>query len=99
MFLNITPTIDNWAADNKQFSLILDENPLTEFVELPDDGRATRELWYSNILAGVIRGACEMVQLEVDAHFISDTLQGAPTTELRVRFVKVLEDEIPAGED
>lgn len=99
MFLNITPQIDNWTPDNKQFSLIFDDNPLTEFVELPDDGRAARELWYSNILVGVIRGACEMVQLEVDAHFVSDTLQGASQTEMRVRFVKVLEDEIPAGED
>lgn len=98
MFLNITPAVENWTADGKQFSLLLDENPLAEFVELPDD-RAMRELWYSNILAGVIKGALEMVQLEVDAFFVSDVLQGAPTTELRVRFVKVLEDEIPAGED
>lgn len=113
MFLNTVPVIDNWTPDGKQFSLILDDaasaggggsaggssNPLTEFVELPDDGRANTELWYSNILAGVIRGACEMVQLEVEAQFVSDVLQGAPQTELRVRFVKVLEDEIPAGED
>lgn len=98
MFLNITPAVENWTADGKQFSLLLDENPLAEFVELPDD-RAMRELWYSNILVGVIKGALEMVQLEVDAFFVSDVLQGAPTTELRVRFVKVLEDEIPAGED
>lgn len=99
MFLNTTPTIDNWSPDNKQFSLILDENPLAEFVELPEDGRAHRELWYSNILAGVIKGACEMVQLEVDSYFVSDVLQGASTTELRVKFVKLLEDEVPAGED
>lgn len=98
MFLNITPAVENWTADGKQFSLVLDENPLAEFVELPDD-RAMRELWYSNILAGVIKGALEMVQLDVDAFFVSDVLQGATTTELRVRFIKVLEDEIPAGED
>jgi trafficking protein particle complex subunit 3 len=99
MFLNITPTIDNWTADNKQFSLFFDENPLAEFVELPDDGRAQRELWYSNILAGVIRGALEMVQLEVETEFVSDVLQGSDFTELRVKFVKFLEDEVPAGED
>lgn len=99
MFLNITPTIDNWTNDNKQFSLILDENPLAEFVELPDDGRAQRELWYSNILAGVLRGALEMVQLEVETEFVSDVLQGGDSTELRVKLIKILEDEIPAGED
>lgn len=61
IFLNITPTVTNWTSDNKQFSLILDENPLADFVELPDDGRAQDELWFSNILCGVLRGALEMV--------------------------------------
>ena len=61
MFLNITPTVANWTSDNKQFSLIFDENPLADFVELPDDGRAQDELWYSNILCGILRGALEMV--------------------------------------
>src|SRR2546423_7190067 len=61
MFLNITPTITNWTSDNKQFSLMFDENPLADFVELPDDGRAQDELWFSNILCGILRGALEMV--------------------------------------
>lgn len=61
IFLNITPTVTNWTSDNKQFSLIFEENPLTDFVELPDDGRAQDELWYSNVLCGVLRGALEMV--------------------------------------
>lgn len=62
IFLNITPTIANWTSDNKQFSLLFDENPLADFVELPDDGRAQDELWFSNILCGVLRGALEMVR-------------------------------------
>jgi hypothetical protein len=62
MFLNITPQVTNWTSDNKQFSLIFDENPLADFVELPDDGRAQEELWYSNILCGIIRGALEQVR-------------------------------------
>jgi hypothetical protein len=61
IFLNITPTVTNWTSDNKQFSLVFEENPLADFVELPDDGRAQDELWYSNILCGVLRGALEMV--------------------------------------
>lgn len=64
IFLNITPTISNWSSDNKQFSLIFEENPLADFVELPDDGRAQDELWFSNILVGVLRGALEMVCTE-----------------------------------
>ena len=60
-FLNITPTVSNWTSDGNQFSLIFDENPLADFVELPYDGKAQEELWYSNILCGVLRGALEMV--------------------------------------
>lgn len=61
MFLNITPTVANWSADNKSFSLIFDENPLADFVELPNDGRAQDELWFSNIFCGILRGALETV--------------------------------------
>ena len=62
MFLNTTPTVTSWSADAKEFSLILDENPLAEFVEL---GPAQEGLYYSNILCGVIRGALEMVLMQV----------------------------------
>lgn len=61
IFMNITPVVTNWSQDNKAFNLVFEENPLADFVELPDDGRAQDELWYSNILCGVIRGALEMV--------------------------------------
>ena len=64
MFLNITPAVTAWSEDSKAFSLTFDENPLADFVELPDDGRAQDELWYSNILCGVIRGALEMVSCD-----------------------------------
>lgn len=63
IFLNVVPAVTNWSADNKSFHLVLEENPLAEWVELPDDGRAQDELWFSNILCGVLRGALEMVRL------------------------------------
>lgn len=63
IFLNITPNVTSWSQDNKTFNLVFEENPLADFVELPDDGRAQDELWYSNILCGVLRGALEMVGL------------------------------------
>ena len=61
IFLNITPLVTNWSADNKSFSLIFEENPLADFVELPDDGKAQDELWFSNLFCGILRGALEMV--------------------------------------
>ncbi|KAK6522526.1 transport protein particle 22 kDa subunit [Arthrobotrys megalospora] len=99
MFLNITPTIANWSSDSKQFSLLFDENPLADFVELPDDGKAQSELWYSNMLCGVIRGALEMVQMSVDAHFVSDVLRGNDTTEMRISLIRYIEDEMPQDDE
>ena len=57
-FLGVTPTVAHWNQKNDEFSLILEQNPLTDFVELPEDHP---QLLYSNILTGVIRGALEMV--------------------------------------
>ncbi len=89
----------NWTSDNKQFSLIFEENPLADFVELPDDGRAQDELWYSNIFCGVLRGALEMVQMQTDAHFISDVLRGNDSTEMRISLIRYIDDEMPADDE
>lgn len=61
VFMNVTPVVSGWSQDGKSFGLVFEENPLADFVELPDDGRAQEELWYSNVLCGVVRGALEMV--------------------------------------
>ncbi len=86
------------STGSREFSLILDENPLAEFVELPRDARAGG-LWFSNVLAGVLRGALEMVQMQTECFFVSDTLRGDETTELRVRLIKHLDEEAPIADD
>nr|CAD7256850.1 unnamed protein product [Timema shepardi]CAD7568110.1 unnamed protein product [Timema californicum] len=96
IFLGVTPTITNWSSAGDEFSLQFESNPLTEFIELPDH---CLNLKYANVLTGVLRGACEMVQMEVTSWFAQDQLKGDTVTELRVKFVKRLEDAIPAGED
>jgi len=96
MFLGINPTVTNWSPAWDEFSLIIENNPLADFVELPENHS---NLKYSNMLCGVLRGALEMVQMEVAVRFVQDQLRGDNTTELRVKFIRRLEDAIPAGED
>ncbi|KJE94127.1 BET3 family protein, variant [Capsaspora owczarzaki ATCC 30864] len=96
MFLGITPTVTGWDAEGREFSLMFDENPLTEFVELPE---SHKQLRYSNILCGVLRGALQMIHMKVETEFVRDTLRGDDATEMRIRLLEILQDQAPPGED
>jgi hypothetical protein len=82
MFLGSAATVSKWNAEETAFSLLIDENPLVDFVELPEHLRALK---YCNVLCGVIRGALEMVNLKVECDYVRCTLWGDETTEIRVR--------------
>ncbi|KAL6937391.1 hypothetical protein ACO0RG_003896 [Hanseniaspora osmophila] len=110
MFLNVTPQIQ--VINETELHIFLNENPLSAFVELPpfdeddlevdksgDGSGKSSQLWYSNILCGVIKGALEQVAIDCEVEFVRDVLLGDHTTELRISGFKFLKDEVPAGED
>lgn len=39
------------------------------------------------------------VQMQIEAHFVSDILRGDDTTEMRVSLVRYIEDEMPPDEE
>ena len=67
MFLGITPVVTNWSPAGDEFSLLIENNPLIDFVELPE---GHNRLNYSNILCGALRGALEMVAVLLLALYV-----------------------------
>ncbi|KAI3963791.1 hypothetical protein MKW98_029901 [Papaver atlanticum] len=96
MFLGVTATVANWDADGTSCSLILEDNPLVDFVELPD---TCQGLYYCNVLSGVIRGALEMVSMKTEVTWVRDMLRGNDAYELRVKLLKQVPEEYPYKDD
>ena len=101
MFLGIQAEVGAFSQDQRCFSIYLQDNPLSTFVELPEDeqsgGDDLRRLKYSNLYCGVIRGALEQVNLKVECNIVRDTLKGDELNEIRVELKEVLADG--AGDD
>ena len=75
-FLGVPGVLGDWSADGTEVTLSLPDNPLADGVELPAS-LAAGGLWYSNMLAGALRGALAQVNLAVETAFIADPLQAA----------------------
>lgn len=101
MFLNVNAGVSPGNAaqinEKKEFSIIFDKNPLSEFAELPEQYMG--KLHFSNILCGVIRGALEMLQMKVECKFVQDTLSGASVNEIKVILKELLSEEKPPEMD
>ncbi|ONM12508.1 uncharacterized isoform X2 [Zea mays] len=96
MFLGVTATVTNWDAEGTSCSLVLEDNPLVDFVELPD---TCQGLQYCNLLSGVIRGALEMVSMKAEVTWVRDMLRGDDAYEMRVKLIKQVPEEYPYKDD
>ncbi|KAK4398476.1 Trafficking protein particle complex subunit [Sesamum angolense] len=96
MFLGVTASVTNWDAEGTTCSIILEDNPLVDFVELPD---TCQGLYYCNILSGVIRGALEMVSMKTEVTWLRDMLRGDDVFELQVKLLKQVPEEYPYKDD
>ena len=81
---------------------MLKENPLSDFVVLPpqyQSGGPQCNLWYSNLICGVIRGALDMVNMKVNCYFIKDVLNGDAQTEIRLELKEIVKDKYEDDSD
>lgn len=92
MFLGIL--VDVVQHSPSSFSLNFQDNPLSLFVELPEN---YKELEYSILYCGVIRGALEMLNYKVDCQFVKSPLKGDDIHEIKVEVKQILSDG--AGDD
>ena len=97
MFLGVYADVVRWDSQGQSCTLLLRDNPLNDFVVLPPQLKT--ELWYSNVLVGIIRGALEMINLRVQAYFEKDTLRGDSEIEIRVVLLEILADKYEDDDD
>mmetsp|Transcript_12088 Transcript_12088/g.25081 ORF Transcript_12088/g.25081 Transcript_12088/m.25081 type:complete len:190 (-) Transcript_12088:10-579(-) len=96
MFLGVGAEVVMWNRELTACSLVIPENPLAEYVELP--AHLTNRLWYSNLLCGVIRGSLEQLQLRVECRFQKDVLNGDEHNVVRVELKEVMREDY-GGDD
>ncbi|KAH7823085.1 Transport protein particle (TRAPP) component Bet3-like protein B [Monocercomonoides exilis] len=79
MLLNVDASVTQ-IQDNI-FIISFQNNPLTEFVELPSN---MKKLWYSNVICGVIEGVFDTLKLNVACSFIADKLRDADINQIKI---------------
>ncbi|KAK4537837.1 hypothetical protein CDCA_CDCA14G3862 [Cyanidium caldarium] len=97
MYLGVSARVASVAEDGSAYSVVFEENPLADFVEMPTALRD--QLWFSNLLCGAIRGALEMVQYVVSVSFVRDVLRGDAYNEIRVALREQRYERAPPDEE
>ncbi|KAK8805661.1 hypothetical protein WA158_002317 [Blastocystis sp. Blastoise] len=89
MFLGVSAEVVGSNEEGDVFHIVFHENPLTLFVELPDE---YKDLNYSALICGVIKGALEMLHMRVECSFVQDMIKGDSNYDIRVKLVQVVEE-------
>ncbi|KAL8449452.1 hypothetical protein Emed_003103 [Eimeria media] len=96
MFLGVSAEVTNWDVQERSCSLVLSENPLADFVELPP---SLANLNYCNLICGVIRGALEQLRMRVACYFVKDMLKGDDVYEIKLELKELMKEEFEDDED
>lgn len=95
---NVIDNGHNLKDSSTKMILELKDNPLNDFVELPDNFIKSK-LKYANILCGVIRGALEMIQLKVKCEYTKSILTGDNTDQITIQLIEIMEDVFDDDDD
>lgn len=100
MFLNCAPRLVVLDEAAQDYALLFDAEaplmPLLEVVVVP--AALQPELRFANLVPGVVTGALEMLQMQCQCEWTAEAGRGLERSELRVRLVRVLTEEMPPGE-
>ncbi|KAJ8420927.1 hypothetical protein Cgig2_030221 [Carnegiea gigantea] len=109
MFLGVTATVTNWDAEGTTCSLVLEDNPLVDFVELPDTCQGLHYFnmsihWCAGPGVSVNRLSVSMqprskVSMKTEITWIRDMLHGDDAYELQVKLLKQVPEEYPYKDD
>ncbi|KAF8819556.1 putative Bet3 transport protein [Cardiosporidium cionae] len=97
MFLGVTADVTKWNSTGTCCSIVMLENPLTHFVDLP---ASLDSLKYSNILCGAICGALlqlyklliRSLRMKVSCEILEDMLNGGECYEFRLELKELIKD-------
>ena len=90
MFLGIDTELVELGP--KSFLMSFPENPLNDFVELPQHLKDI-SFSYSVIYCGIIKGALEQLHMNVSCRFTKDVLRGDDTNSIQVDLVGIMRPE------
>lgn len=91
--LGVTAQSTSVTPAGDEFSIVLESNPLVEFVEITPEWS---KVCYSQVICGAIRGALEALHMEVLVVLVNDVPN---PTEIQIKFRRVLHENIPVGDE